>query len=191
MLQARDFEQAVNSLRAAGLPPTFPRIAVTKLLLDYGPRVTVDDLVDRAREHGLPLAESEVANVLADLREAGLAASVPAEIPEESFAAEAWDASHLLKAMGNMWRLRILCLLTKGERCVGEIEDILGLSQSALSQHLARLRQSGLVHGRRHHQRIFYALAEPALPAVRQTLCTLRGLCQAGATMDPPQRRGA
>lgn len=185
MLQASDFEQAVNSLRTTGLPPTFPRIAVTKLLLEYGPGMTIDDLVDRAREHGLPLAESEVADVLADLRNAGLAASAPADMADESFAAAAWDASNLLKAMSNEWRLRILCMLSKGEMCVGEIEDVLGLSQSALSQHLARLRQSGLVRWRRQRQQIFYAVAESALPAVRQTLCSLRGLCQVGAAPEP------
>lgn len=185
MLQANDFEQAITTLRAAGLTPTFERIAVTKLLLDYGPGVTLDDLVDRAIEHGLPLGESLVAAVLADLRDAGLAANGPIEAADDSFAVEAWDASNLLKAMSNKWRLRILCLLSKGERCVGDIEDILGLSQSALSQHLARLRQSRLVRWQRRHQQIFYAVAEPALPAVVQTLCTLRGLCQADLTEHP------
>ncbi len=185
MLQVGDFEQAVNSLRSAGLAPTFPRIAVIKLLLDYGPGVSADELVDRGREHGLPIAETDVTAVLADLREAGLAASEPTTTVDDSFANEAWDASHLLKAMSNMWRLRILCLLSRGEKCVGEIGDILGLSQSALSQHLSRLRQSGLVRGRRQRQQIFYAVTEPALPVVLQTLRTLRGLCRM-APADAP-----
>lgn len=178
MLQASDFEQAVRNLRAAGLTPTFPRLAVTKLLLDYGPGVTAEDLVDRARDEGLPIAEPEVAAALGELRQAGLAELTGTEAHDESFAREAWDASNLLKAMSNIWRLRILCLLSKGERCVGDIEDILGLSQSALSQHLARLRHSGLVCWRRQRQQIYYAIAKPALPAVVQTLCSLRGLCR-------------
>ncbi|GEM_PF-204355 len=185
MLQANDFEQAITRLRAAGLAPTFERIAVTKLLLDDGPGVTLDDLIDRAREHGLPLAESQVTGVLVDLRETGLAAAVPVDGAEDSFAVEAWDASNLLKAMGNTWRLRILCLLSKGEHCVGEIGDILGLSQSALSQHLARLRQSRLVRWRRSQQQIFYAVAEPALPAVLQTLSMLRNLCRTDLAEQP------
>ena len=69
MLQANDFEQAITRLRSAGLAPTFERLAVTKLLLDGGPGVTLDDLIDRAREHGLPLGESQVAGVLVDLRD--------------------------------------------------------------------------------------------------------------------------
>ena len=54
-------------------------------------------------------------------------------------------ASALLKAMGNPHRLMILCQLVHGEKSVGELERIVGLSQSALSQHLARLRRDGLV----------------------------------------------
>lgn len=187
MLQASDFDQAVTNLRAAGLTPTFPRLAVTKLLLDYGPGVTAEDLLDRARDHGLPIAETDVAAALGDLRQAGLAEPGGAEPQDDSFARDAWDASNLLKAMSNTWRLRILCLLSRGERCVGDIEDILGLSQSALSQHLARLRHSGLVRWRRQRQQIYYAIAQPALPAVIQTLCTLRGLCRTDLSEGAPQ----
>jgi ArsR family transcriptional regulator, virulence genes transcriptional regulator len=57
--------------------------------------------------------------------------------------ANARRASGLLKAMGNERRLLILCYLTEGERSVGELEKLIDLSQSALSQHLARLRRDG------------------------------------------------
>lgn len=99
MLQANDFEQAITRLRVAGLIPTFERIAVTKLLLDSGSDETLADLVDRAHEHDLPLAESQIAAVLDDLREVGLAAKGPAEMADDSFAAEAWDVGTLLKAI--------------------------------------------------------------------------------------------
>ena len=69
------------------------------------------------------------------------------------------DASSLLKAMSNTHRLTVLCHLAIGEKCVGELEDIVGLSQSALSQHLARLRRDGLVKTRRQAQTIYYSLA--------------------------------
>lgn len=69
------------------------------------------------------------------------------------------NASALLKAMGNRRRLHILSLLSEGERRVGELESLVGLSQSALSQHLARLRKDGLVVTRRQAQTIFYSLA--------------------------------
>ncbi|MEQ8193391.1 MAG: metalloregulator ArsR/SmtB family transcription factor [Rhodospirillales bacterium] len=68
-------------------------------------------------------------------------------------------ASMLLKAMSNPHRLLILCQLTDGEKCVGELETIVGLSQSALSQHLARLRRDNLVKTRRSAQTIYYSLA--------------------------------
>ena len=75
-------------------------------------------------------------------------------------------ASQLLKALANQHRLMILCHLTKGERSVGELERVIGLSQSALSQHLARLREDGLVQTRRAAQTIYYAIAGDAAPRV-------------------------
>ena len=69
-------------------------------------------------------------------------------------------ASRLLKSMSNQHRLMILCQLSTGEeKCVGELERIVGLSQSALSQHLARLRRDELVKTRRAAQTIYYSLA--------------------------------
>jgi DNA-binding transcriptional ArsR family regulator len=62
------------------------------------------------------------------------------------------QASALLRAMGNPQRLRILLLLAERERSVIELEALVGLSQSAVSQHLARLRQTGLVRFRRDGQ---------------------------------------
>jgi DNA-binding transcriptional ArsR family regulator len=69
------------------------------------------------------------------------------------------SATKLLKAMANEHRLLILCHLLDGEKRVGEIERLTGLSQSALSQHLAKLRRQRLVATRRESQSIHYALA--------------------------------
>jgi ArsR family transcriptional regulator, virulence genes transcriptional regulator len=69
------------------------------------------------------------------------------------------NAAILLKALSNDKRLQILCALQKGEMCVGDLEKIIDLSQSALSQHLARLRRDGLVGTRRDAQTIYYSLA--------------------------------
>ena len=80
------------------------------------------------------------------------------------------QASGLLKAMSNEHRLMILCQLARGERKVGELEHLIGLSQSALSQHLARLRRDGLVKTRREAQTIFYSLAGPEARSVIETL---------------------
>lgn len=70
------------------------------------------------------------------------------------------DAARLLKALGHDKRLLVLCMLIEGERSVGELNSQLALSQSALSQHLALLREEGLVQTRREAQTIYYSLAE-------------------------------
>jgi DNA-binding transcriptional ArsR family regulator len=87
------------------------------------------------------------------------------------------DAARLLKALGNENRLMLLCLLVEGERSVGELNARLALSQSALSQHLAVLREDGLVQTRREAQTIYYSLIEG--PAQR-IIDTLHGIYCAG-----------
>lgn len=84
--------------------------------------------------------------------------------------AHAGDAAQLLKALANERRLQILCLLAGGERSVGEINDLLDLSQSALSQHLAVLREENLVRTRREAQTIHYSLMPGPAAAVMETL---------------------
>lgn len=79
-------------------------------------------------------------------------------------------ASELLKAMSNEKRLMILCYLTEGEKAVGQMERLVDLSQSALSQHLARLRRDGLVRTRRSSQTIYYSLAGGEASAIMETL---------------------
>ena len=95
--------------------------------------------------------------------------------------AEAGRASELLKALGNAHRLVILCELMAGERSVGELVRRVGLSQSALSQHLARLRREELVRTRRAAQTIYYSLADPHARAVLETLVRLYGNAAAPA----------
>ena len=82
----------------------------------------------------------------------------------------AGEASRLLKALANQRRLLILCLLAEGERSVGELNELVDLSQSALSQHLAVLRNEGLVHTRREAQTIYYSLEPGPAFEVIQTL---------------------
>lgn len=72
--------------------------------------------------------------------------------------------SSLLKALANEKRFLIVCILSSGEKNVGELEDVIGLSQSALSQHLARLRRDGVVATRREAQTIYYSLKDPVVP---------------------------
>jgi DNA-binding transcriptional ArsR family regulator len=92
------------------------------------------------------------------------------DVELEQLQENARRASSLLKAMSNEHRLMILCQLLHGEKSVGELERLIGLSQSALSQHLARLRRDDLVQTRRQAQTIYYSLAGHEASAVIDTL---------------------
>lgn len=95
-------------------------------------------------------------------------------------------ASALLKAMANERRLLILCHLAQGEKSVTELERLVRLSQSALSQHLARLRRDGLVVTRRAAQTIYYSLAGREAGAIMETLYNL--YCEPVTSPIPPRR---
>ena len=90
-----------------------------------------------------------------------------------SFQANAAAAARLLGLMANRNRLMVLCELGAGEKSVGELIAAVGLGQSALSQHLAKLRAAGLVATRREAQTIHYRLASPAVVAVIRTLAEI------------------
>jgi len=80
------------------------------------------------------------------------------------------DATGLLKTLANEMRLSILCMLCEGERSVGDLNKHLNISQSALSQHLAVLRNAALVSTRRHSQVVYYRLTNSDATRVIQTL---------------------
>ena len=79
-------------------------------------------------------------------------------------------ACELLKAMANEWRLMILCQLSEGEKTVSELQSLLGLSQSALSQHLAILRREKIVLARKNAQSVYYSLSGDEATKVMETL---------------------
>ena len=84
--------------------------------------------------------------------------AIAKKVDIETLEENAARAAALLKSMGSKWRLLVLCHLVKGEKTVGTLEDLIGLSQSALSQHLAVLRREELVRTRRDAQQIYYSL---------------------------------
>lgn len=94
----------------------------------------------------------------------------PPAIDAETMRSHAGEAARLLKTLGNEKRLMVLCLLVGGEQSVGELNARLALSQSALSQHLAVLREDGMVTTRRDAQTIFYSLAEGPAQRIIETL---------------------
>ncbi len=81
----------------------------------------------------------------------------------------------ILKAIANEKRLMIVCILINGEKNVGELEQIVGLSQSALSQHLSRLRRDDILATRRAAQTIFYSIKDPKIVSLLQSLCDIFG----------------
>jgi DNA-binding transcriptional ArsR family regulator len=103
----------------------------------------------------------------------------------ERVQAHASEAARLLKALGNEQRLLILCHLLDGALSVGELNQRIELSQSALSQHLALLRELGLVETRREAQTIYYSL--PDGPVVRVMALLQDIYCQPGAADSPPE----
>jgi ArsR family transcriptional regulator len=82
-------------------------------------------------------------------------------------------AAALLRLLGHEKRLMVLCQLCDGELSVGQLQGRVGLSQSALSQHLALMREQGLVTTRREAQSIYYRISDPAALRVIQTLADL------------------
>lgn len=87
------------------------------------------------------------------------------------FSAQAADAVAVLKSIAHEGRLLVLCYLGEaGELSVGQLADRVGLSQSALSQHLAKLRAEGLVATRKQAQTVHYRIAEPKVTTLLAVL---------------------
>ncbi|WP_218668211.1 ArsR/SmtB family transcription factor [Vreelandella utahensis] len=107
----------------------------------------------------------------------GASALTPDEMAEH-----AAEASQVLKSIANPNRLMILCTLTEGEKSVGSINSSVPLSQSALSQHLARLRAENLVSFRKEGQLVLYRIRDPRIVALMSRLYEL--YCAPDATLS-------
>lgn len=160
---------AVDLLRRAGLAPTRRRVAVTALAFS-GATITdnPEELRERAMDSGICLSRESAAEALAELHGAGL---LPHFITAPSQpTGDMRQSARVLQAMGNPHRLVVLRELAKGERCVGQLRQVAGIQQSALSQHLARLRTDGLVQTRRSSRHILYSLAGGQVAAILRSL---------------------
>jgi DNA-binding transcriptional ArsR family regulator len=98
--------------------------------------------------------------------------------------ARAAAAAAVLSALAHPKRLMILCLLSERALTAGELARRVGLSQSALSQHLARMRHLGILGARRDGQSIRYSLAAPIVGEIIAILC--RHYCAQDCTQKPP-----
>lgn len=94
----------------------------------------------------------------------------PAALKLQRLEAKAGDAARVLRLLANERRLLILCELAGGESPAGALAAKAGLSQSALSQHLAKLRDEKLVATRRDGQSIYYRIADKRLAKLLATL---------------------
>lgn len=79
-------------------------------------------------------------------------------------------AECMLKLLANAKRLMILCYLVKGEKSVGQLADLVDLSSSALSQHLTKMRDKGLVEADKQGQMMYYRISNPEVEAILATL---------------------
>jgi len=96
----------------------------------------------------------------------------PMDLP--TFEQKAGEVAQILKAIANDRRMMVLCKLVEhGERNVGDLADDVGLSQSALSQHLAKMRDEGLVTFRRESQTLWYRINDPKAEILLATLYQL------------------
>jgi DNA-binding transcriptional ArsR family regulator len=128
---------------------------------------------DRFSSEDTPRRTGDRADAARAGRSSGAAgATTPArpEIDPDELEAHVDRAAAMLRSMGSKRRLLVLCNLVHGEKSVGELQRIIGLSQSALSQHLAVLRRMKLVQVRRSAQTIYYRLAGREVAAILATL---------------------
>ena len=100
------------------------------------------------------------------------------------FAGQAAEAVSVLKSIAHEGRLLVLCYLSEaGEMSVGELAERVGLSQSALSQHLAKLRAEGLVATRKQAQAVYYRIDQPKvltlLTVLHDLYCPALGVADA------------
>lgn len=91
----------------------------------------------------------------------------------ESMRAAAGQATAVLGVLANANRLLLMCQLSQGEKCVGELEDLLDLHQPTLSQQLGVLRSEGLVNTRRDGKKIYYSVADARVFTLLATLYEL------------------
>lgn len=91
----------------------------------------------------------------------------------QNLQAQAGQAARTLKLLANERRLLILCKLGAGEESAGALTETAGLSQSALSQHLAKMREEGLVATRRDGQTVYYRIADPKVASLLGAMKTI------------------
>ena len=88
----------------------------------------------------------------------------------EEMPAKAEMVANFLKGLANSHRLLILCALANGERSVSDLINETGIAQTSMSQHLAKLKEEGIVCYRRDHRTLFYSIDHPAVMEIMAVL---------------------
>ena len=83
------------------------------------------------------------------------------------------SSAAFLKLLANPTRLLVLCNLIEGERCVGDLEKGLDISQSALSQHLSKMKEEGIVKADKRGQHVYYSVSDPNVVEILNVLYDL------------------
>lgn len=113
----------------------------------------------------------------------------PGVTPASVFTARSSEAASLLRALASECRLLVLChLIESGELSVGELAKRVRLSQSALSQHLAKLREEELVTTRKEAQTVYYRVADPKAAQLLSLIHSL--FCPTGSQEEVGHRNG-
>jgi DNA-binding transcriptional ArsR family regulator len=97
----------------------------------------------------------------------------------------AQDAAALLRALAHPQRLRLVCELIDAERGVGELEELTGIRQPALSKELGKLREAGIIEGRRVSKAVFYSLVDQRAGSILAALCGKAALPQTPRAETP------
>ena len=97
----------------------------------------------------------------------------PSSLDPQALRQAAGEAVAALKLLANEERLLLLCQLSRGEQCVGDLEAALGIRQPTLSQQLGVLRTEGVVNTRRQGKQIFYSVADERLLGILSVLAAL------------------
>jgi DNA-binding transcriptional ArsR family regulator len=113
--------------------------------------------------------------------------NITTDVDFSGMAVKAEEAARLLATLAHGKRLLALCHMLRGEVSVGRLAELIELTPTALSQHLARMRDLGLVETRRKGQTIYYRLASPEVAAILHTLygiyCAPAGCGEGAASM--------
>ncbi|MGY6250512.1 ArsR/SmtB family transcription factor [Bosea thiooxidans] len=88
----------------------------------------------------------------------------------QDMAGKAEAVADFVKGLANPHRLLVLCALSDGEKSVSQLIGVTGIGQSAMSQHLAKLRAEGIVDFRREHRTLNYFINEPAVTEIMAVL---------------------